>query len=318
MHVPKLLDGRLKLRHLVLIDVLSRQGSVVAAATHLHVAQPVVSRALQEVERILGVRLYDRGPRGLTPTIYGSAFTTHARAVLAQLNQAGEHIAELSNATRGTVVVGSHLGGTNLLLPRAINRLKQSHPLVTVIIREAPLESLLTDLDTGRLDFLVGRPAQSAARPSAECEVLYAEPLQVVARAGHPAFGMPAIDLGGLFAFPWILPGDDTRLRAELETAFANRRLPLPENRVEGTAILTVRQILESTDTITVLPFLLVHNEPALRAFPITIDEAAQTVSLTTPAGRPPTPAAGLLLDHVRSVGRELQELVGQGRAAPG
>ncbi|MFC7585587.1 LysR family transcriptional regulator [Nonomuraea antimicrobica] len=66
-HVPKLLDGRLKLRHLVLVDVLSTQGTVIGAARALHVTQPVVTRSLQDLEQVLGVALYDRGPRGLTP-----------------------------------------------------------------------------------------------------------------------------------------------------------------------------------------------------------------------------------------------------------
>ena len=84
MDMPKLLDGRLKLRHLLLVDALSRQGSVVGAAAALHITQPVATRSLHDIESILGVSLFDRGPRGITPTIFGEAFTTHARAVISR------------------------------------------------------------------------------------------------------------------------------------------------------------------------------------------------------------------------------------------
>src|SRR5882724_13388004 len=98
MDADRLLDGRLKLRHLVLVATIAEQGSVVRAAERLRVTQPVVTRGLRELEAILGVELFDRGPRGVTPTIYGSAFLTHAQAVLTQVRQAGQHITELRRA----------------------------------------------------------------------------------------------------------------------------------------------------------------------------------------------------------------------------
>ncbi|MFI0468301.1 LysR family transcriptional regulator [Saccharopolyspora sp. 5N102] len=107
MEPPRLFDGLLKIRHLVLVDALTRQGSVVGAAAALHVTQPVATRCLHEIEEILGVTLYERGPRGVTPTVFGHAFTEHARAVLAQVAEAGRHIDELADASRGTVVVGA-------------------------------------------------------------------------------------------------------------------------------------------------------------------------------------------------------------------
>ncbi|MFF4473628.1 LysR family transcriptional regulator [Streptomyces sp. NPDC001599] len=108
MEIPRLLDGRLRFRHLVLIDALSRHGSVVGAAAELHVTQPAATRSPHELEDILGVPLFERGPRGVTPTVFGEAFTRHARAVLAQLTQAGRRAVKPADADRGTVVGGTH------------------------------------------------------------------------------------------------------------------------------------------------------------------------------------------------------------------
>jgi DNA-binding transcriptional LysR family regulator len=75
----RLLDGRLKIRHLVLVQTLIQQQSIGATANALHVRQPVVTRRLRELEQILGVRLFERTSRGVTPTEFGAAFVEHAR-----------------------------------------------------------------------------------------------------------------------------------------------------------------------------------------------------------------------------------------------
>lgn len=206
MDMPKLLDGRLKLRHLLLVDALSRQGSVVGAAAALHITQPVATRSLHDIESILGVSLFDRGPRGITPTIFGEAFTTHARAVIAQLTEAGRHVVELADANRGTVIVGTHLAGSNVLLPGAIARLKVHHPLLTVVVREGTPEQLLTDLEAGRIDLIVGR-LTSPTDDTAIRRNLYAESVELVTRVDHPLALREDVQLEELRGFPWILPG---------------------------------------------------------------------------------------------------------------
>ncbi|MER5987948.1 LysR substrate-binding domain-containing protein [Streptomyces sp. NPDC001787] len=306
MDIPRLLDGRLKLRHLILVDALSEQGSVVGAAASLHVTQPVVTRGLHDLEAVLGVSLYDRGPRGITPTVFGDAFTDHARAVLAQLTQAARHVAEIADADRGTVVVGTHLAGSNLLLPRAIAALKGRHPLLSVIVREATPEVLLVDLEAGRLDVIVGRltaPADDATVRHA----LYEESVRVVVGAHHPAVGEAGLTLPDLLAHPWILPGTETVLRRELEEFFVRAKLPLPENRVECTSFLTVRQLLIETDVVAVLPGLIGADDPRLTPLPISLDPIGHSVGITLPRNRPLSPSTRALLGTLRAAAAGLK-----------
>ena len=111
MRAIDLLNGRLKLRHLVLVVAIADQGSVLRAAEHLRLAQPAVTRSLREVEHILGVELFTRGPRGVTPTMFGDAFVEHARTVLAELRRAGERISGLADGEVGTVTVSTQMAG---------------------------------------------------------------------------------------------------------------------------------------------------------------------------------------------------------------
>lgn len=301
MDLPRLLDGRLKLRHLTLVDALSERGSLIRAAAQLRVTQPVLTRALRDLEEILGVSLYDRGPRGVTPTIYGTAFTAHARSVLAQLTQAGRHVAELAAAELGTVTVGCHLAGSNLLLPRAIVRLKAERPHVTVVIREASPEALLADLEAGRVDFIVGRITGLRGRAFTQRR-LYDEPVRLVARRGHPAGRLTRPTVADLIDYPWVLPGAETALRGELEQVLLRHDLALPANRIECTSILILRSLLVETDTIAALPMLIAGDDPALAILPVSLEPMSHTVGITQPAARRSSPSAQALLDHLDAV----------------
>jgi DNA-binding transcriptional LysR family regulator len=308
MELPRLLDGRLKLRHLVLVDALTEHGSIVAAAAHLRITQPGLTRTLHELEDMLGVTLYERGPRGVTPTLYGTAFTAHARAVLAQITQAGQHIAELADARRGTVRVGTHLAGSNLLLPRTVARFKASRPNVTVVIREATPDVLLTELEAGRIDLIVGRLTGLPDPGMTVRRTLYNEPVRLVTRRQHPARLLAEPKLKDLAGFPWILPGDGTALRGELEQVFLRHELPLPANRIECTSILTVRTLLVETDVIAALPLLIAEEDSRTVVLPVSLEPMSHTVGVTVSANRPASPAVDALLAEFDAVAAEMRQ----------
>lgn len=293
-----LLSGRLKLRHLVLVTTIAEQGSVLRAAERLHLAQPAVTRGLREVEHILGVELFTRGPRGVTPTLFGEAFIDHARAVQAELRRAGDRIAGLADGETGTVTVGTLLAATNVLLPRSIASLKAERPGVTVVIREGTFDSLVPRLIDGETDLILGRLNPIDDRPSLQQIPLYNEPTLLVARAGHPA--ERATTLPELLDYPWILPLEQTALKHELEQVFHRQGLPLPRNRVECTSMPTIRSLLLQADMIAALPALVVRTDDRLMELPVPLTSVRRSVGVTLPEARALTPAAKIMLDHLR------------------
>jgi DNA-binding transcriptional LysR family regulator len=311
VNADRLLDGRLKLRHLVLVSTIAEQGSVVRAAERLRVTQPVVTRGLRELEAILGVELFDRGPRGVTPTIYGTVFVTHAQAVLTQVRQAGQHIAELRAGEAGTVTVGTHLAGSNVLLPRAIARLKKERPGLRVIVREATPDVLLADLLVGRVDLTVGRltPGDDGGR-TAQIR-LYHEPVRLVTRAGHPALAGRETPLGELLGYPWVLPVDQTSLRRELEEVFSVQGLPLPADRVECTSMPTLRSLLLDTDAIAALPMLITEDDDRLAMLDTPLSSVSRLVGVTVARNRMHSPGTELLLERLREVAGEIRRRLG-------
>lgn len=305
MDVARLLDGRLKLRHLVLVDILTTQGSVIGAAKVLHVTQPVVTRSLQDLEHLLGVQLFERGPKGITPTEFGTAFTGHARAVIAQLGEAARHVGELASGDRGSVVVGTHLAGSNLLIPRAIAAVKAVHPTLTVTVREAPSDLLLSDLESGRVDVVVGRLTGTSSEGYVR-KALYQEVIRVVVGAHHPFAGSASCDISDLAPFPWILPGPETVLRRELETYFMENGFELPPNRVETTSFLTMRQLLLHTDTVAAMPELIAKEDPRITRLPVPLGRIGHTVGLTLRSSRRHGPATEAMLVALRATARDL------------
>ncbi|RFS81136.1 LysR family transcriptional regulator [Actinomadura spongiicola] len=310
MRAIDLLNGRLKLRHLVLVVAIADQGSVLRAAEHLRLAQPAVTRSLREVEGVLGVELFTRGPRGVTPTMFGDVLIEHARAVLAELRRAEERIAGLADGAVGTVTIGTLLAGSNVLLPRAIAALKRDRPGITVIVQEATFDAQVPRLLDGEIDLILGRLNPIGDLSGLRQITLYGEPVRLVARRGHPARARRSLGLADLLDYPWVLPLEQTALRAELEQVFRAAGLSPPGNLVECTSVLTVRTLVRDTDMIAALPDLVARTDADIAPLPVPLETVRRQVGVTLPAHRSPTPSARLMLDHLR---REAIEISGSG-----
>jgi DNA-binding transcriptional LysR family regulator len=302
-----LLNGRLKLRHLVLVVAIADSGSVLKAADQLHLAQPAVTRSLREVEDILGVELFKRGPRGSTPTLFGHAFLEHARTVLAELRRAGERIVGLADGAVGTVTVGTLLAGANVLLPRAIVALKSIRPGITVVVREGTFDIHVPRLLAGEIDLILGRLNPIHDHQGLRQAPLYTEPIRLVVRRGHPALSSAGLTLAGLRDYPWVLPLRQTALRAELESVFRAADVALPGNVVECTSNLTVRSLVRDTDMIATLPELVAGNDGELEFLPVPLEAVRRQVGVTILENRPLTPAARLMLDALQAEAASLK-----------
>ena len=305
----RLLDGRLKLRHLVLATTIADAGSLARAAEQLRITQPVVTRGLQDLESVLGVPLFERSAQGVVPTVYGTAFIEHARGVISQIRQAGRTLGDLAAADAGTVTVGTHLAGSNVLLPLAIARLKAAHPGVTVVVRESTPDRLQSQLLVGDVDLTVGR--LTPADPRIEQVRLYVEPIVIVVRADHPVLGGRVPTFASLAALPWIVPVAGTALRREMEQLFSAQGLPWPADRVECTSALTLRRLILDGDCVAALPELVaLHDDDLAIVTPVDVDLARLTrpVGVSTVRDRWTPPAVAAFLEDLSAVAGEIRE----------
>lgn len=305
MNVDHFLDGRLKLRHLVLVTIVADEGTLVGAAKAMHVTQPVVTRGLQDIESIIGVELFARGPRGVRPTQYGEILIEHARAVVGNVQAAAGRIHELQRLGMEPVRVGTNLAGAYSLLPHSLIRLKKAHPRLTVSVIEAMPEELGLHLSRGEVDVLVGRLQPSSLRATLRHVRLYDEPVRLVVRREHPCLGSSAGEIEDLLDLPWILPGQATQLRQEIDELFDRRGLPLPADIIECSTILTLRAILLETDAVAPLPMLIGARDPLLAMLPLSLETVPREIGITTVADRPPSASTRLLIKEIVAVARE-------------
>src|SRR5260370_40780222 len=114
---------RLKLRGLQVLDAVVRSGSMAKAASLLNVTQPAVSKAISELERMLGVRLLDRNPQGVEATVYGHALLKRGVAIFDEIEQGVKEIQFLADPTAGEIRIGCGESSGSGLVPAIVGRL---------------------------------------------------------------------------------------------------------------------------------------------------------------------------------------------------
>ncbi|MCV0428547.1 MAG: LysR family transcriptional regulator [Roseibium sp.] len=115
--------------------------------------QSAVSIQMKKLEDIVGERLFERGPRGVSLTQSGEQLVKDARRILSLLDQAAASLQ--ADPLDGFVRIGipEEYGGT--ILPRVLFRFSKMHPQVEVTVRCAPSSELHVELERGELDLIV-------------------------------------------------------------------------------------------------------------------------------------------------------------------
>jgi DNA-binding transcriptional LysR family regulator len=144
MEWERRIGRRLRLRDLHILSTVVQWGSMAKAAEHLAVSQPAVSDAIANLETALAVRLLDRSPRGVEPTIYAEALLKRGDVVFDELRQGIRDIEFLTNPAAGEVRIGcpeSHAFVSSAI----IDRLSRRYPDVVVHVVTAQPATLECD-----------------------------------------------------------------------------------------------------------------------------------------------------------------------------
>ena len=96
---------RIKLRDMHILLAVARSGSMGKAAAELAMSQPAVSKAISDLEHALGLRLLDRSPQGIEPTLYGEALLRCGTVVFDELKQGVKELEFLSDPTVGVFYI---------------------------------------------------------------------------------------------------------------------------------------------------------------------------------------------------------------------
>src|SRR5262249_48285992 len=107
-------------------------GSMAKAAAQLRVSHPTVSEAIAGLEHTFGVQLFDRGPRGVEPTVYGYALLKRTIAVFDELKQSGRDLEFLTDRTTGELRIGCAESLSASILPPIVEQFSRKYPRVVL------------------------------------------------------------------------------------------------------------------------------------------------------------------------------------------
>jgi LysR family transcriptional regulator, benzoate and cis,cis-muconate-responsive activator of ben and cat genes len=176
----------MELRHLRYFVTVAELLSFTKAARRLRVAQPALSRQIQDLEEELGLKLFQRGTRPLKLTEAGAAYQVEARAVLQRAEQAAQTAQAVARGEQGEIHLSYAPTPTVELLPRILDSFQKTAPGVKVTLHDLSSEEMLRGLVEGRLQLsLTVRPSPRALR-GLKFEMLREYPVCAALRPGHP------------------------------------------------------------------------------------------------------------------------------------
>ena len=143
----------MELRHLQYFLMIAREGTISSAAAALHVSQPSLSRQMQDLERELGVRLFDRGSRHVTLTEQGIRLRKRAEEIVDLVGRTEDEFRLSADTLAGEVRIGGGETPAMGLLADVMAEFVDTYPLVRFSLFSGNAENVSERLDTGRLDF---------------------------------------------------------------------------------------------------------------------------------------------------------------------
>lgn len=303
------LKARLKTRQLLLLIALDDYRNIHRAADELHMTQPAASKQIKDLEEMLDVKLFERLPRGMEPTVYGETMIRHARMALTSLALAHDDIVTLKSGLTGQVEVGVIMTPAMALLPRAIARVKEAAPLLRIGVQLETSNVLLDKLQHGTLDFMIGRIFETSDTSGLAYEELTEEPACAVVRPGHPLLERRQLGLGDIAPLPWILPPHGSILRYRFDMMFRRAGLAPPANVVDTTAMLMITALLQQTDSLHVMPLEVAQYYASLnvmRILPIELPCKMDAFGIIRQQDHLLSPGANMLLRAVKAAAEEI------------
>lgn len=288
---------------------VARAGSYIGAGEATGLSSASLHRAVADLAVALGQRLVDRRGRIVSLTPAGHKRARAFGLAMAELRAGLAEVAAWRGQAGGRIVIGAMPLCRARWLPDTLLRFTADHPGVDIAVQEGSHSELAGPLRDGEVDFMLG-----ALRAGPEVEGLVQEEVFVdhpalIMRAGHPLLDA-ADPARRMLAYPWVLPGRDTPLWHYWEGMIRELGLEPPRVGIECGSVLTIRQLLLSSDGLSLLSPDQVAVElqagllAALRP-PVPVKRA---IGITTRTGWRPTAAHADFIAVLRDSGSALRD----------
>ncbi len=286
-------------RQLRAVTALTDFGSFVAAATHLEISQPALTRIIQQVEAVLGVALFTRTTRRVVLTSAGREFVPVAERLLADLALGVRNMRELADRQRGQLVIASLMSIAYTVLPSVIAAYRKRYPAVQLQLRENVQSQVQEDVRTGIADFGIGDI--SALHEAVSGEALRTERFHVVMQRTHPAAARDTIKMEALRGETIISLPSDAGIRRIIDAAALSADVSVAYD-ITVNQFATLYRFISEDLGVAIVPAAAIPatNDPVLTSALLTEPRITRDLGLLTRRDRAPSPAAIGFLDLLK------------------
>lgn len=291
----------MKLNQLRDVEAIAERGSLRAAARHLGLAQPALTRSVHELERELEAPLFERRARGMMLTPMGEAFLRRAKAILSEVRRARDEVNQLHGGTRGSVVAALSTAPLIGQLPGALRPFRTRYPNVQLHLIEGLYPTIEAGLKDGSTDFYIGPQPERSLPLELMQETLFENTRTILARKGHALAN--ARSLRELSKAEWATTSITHRAEEELGQLFHSHGLPPPRLALQSQSALTLIVCLANSELMAMLPiewtrFPLIDR--SLVQIAVKEKLPAPPIVVIRRKGLPLTPAAEAFVDLMR------------------
>lgn len=194
----------MELRHLRYFLAVGEASNFTKAAVQLRVAQPALSRQVQELEDEIGVDLLRRSPRGVTLTAEGKLFLEEVRELLKRADESVEKVRALARGEFGELHVGYAPSPSVEILPPTLAAFQKSAPRVRVVLHDLAGDELIAGLLNGTLELAITVNYTDGSATGIEFEELRRYPFCVAMAAENPLARKKSFTVEEVAAHPLI------------------------------------------------------------------------------------------------------------------
>ncbi len=295
---------RYDLPDLRLVAAIADSGSLTRAAEQVHLAPSSASHRLTQLEAALGVPLFQRHARGLTPTPAGESLLRHARQVFAQLEQMHADLAPYASGVHSQVTVFANTNAINCFLPEDLGDFLREHPHVRVSLEEQPSPAIVQAVASGQVE--IGVVAAEGTFGELETLPYRRDRLVLVVPAGHPLAGRDEVAFAEVLGEPFVC----LHAGSAIHTFMMNHAARLGgrlDVRIQVRSFNAVCRMVAAGVGIGMVPrSAAVHG---LKTVKISDPWAPRDLQLCVRSRAALSPAALALLDHLAEKGRQAGEL---------
>lgn len=201
----------LTIRHLQLVRALAKWGHFGRAAEELAISQPALSKGIANIERLLGVRVFDRADV-TTPTSFGKILIAHSESIVSEYSELLREISLAKGLDTGSLSISSGLYPAEMSVQEAIGTLTTRHPSLLCKLMVKDWIDVPEDVGNRGFDIGVGDITEASTRPDLETECLRVSPVILFCRAGHPLANKTRVTVPDILEFPWACPALPARM----------------------------------------------------------------------------------------------------------